>query len=102
MNEQYDRSDRNSMTSNRSDSDQYKAVKPGGVTYVAFLARALDSQARTLSLDMTNAATRVALLGSNGARLGTSRRLVAGLTAVVAKALLRSAVFCNVADYRAH
>ena len=50
-------------------------------------------------MNVPNATARVALLGSNGARLRASSRLVPGLAAVVAEPLLRRAVLGNVTDW---
>ena len=51
-------------------------------------------------MNVPNATARVALLGSNGARLRASSRLVPGLAAVVAEALLRRTVFCDMPHWR--
>ena len=68
--------------------------------YIALLvATGLGPQAGALSLDVANAAAGVALLGCNGARRWASIRLVAGLAAVVAQPLVRSAVLGDVAHW---
>jgi hypothetical protein len=58
-------------------------------TYVALLTCALNPQVRTLGLNMPNPTARIALLGCDGTRRGTSRGLVSWLTAVVAETLFR-------------
>jgi len=63
---------------------------------VTLLVRALDPQTRALRLDMANTPARIALLGSDCARLRARRGLVAGLAAVVAKPLLRGTILRNV------
>jgi hypothetical protein len=68
--------------------------------YIALLvATRLGSQAGALSLDVANAAAGVALLSCDGARRWASIRLMAGLAAVVAQPLVRSAVLGNVAHW---
>lgn len=51
-----------------------------------------------LTLNMTDASTGVALFSCNSTWAGTSRGLVARLTTVVAKPLLRCAVLSDMAD----
>jgi len=56
----------------------------------------LNPQTRALGLNMTNPATRITLLRGNGTRRGARGRLVAGLTAIVAKSLVRCATLGDV------
>ncbi|KAH9938048.1 uncharacterized protein B0H18DRAFT_965250 [Fomitopsis serialis] len=66
---------------------------------VALLAGTLYPQARALRLYMTDSAAGVALLRSDRAGLRACRRLVSGLTAVVAETLLRRTILRDVSDY---
>jgi hypothetical protein len=67
-------------------------------TVVALLVAALlDAQAGAFGLDVSNTSTRVALLSGYSPGVGAGRGLVSGLSAVVAEALVGSAVLRDVA-----
>jgi len=55
---------------------------------ITLLHPGLDAQTRALGLDVADTAARVALFSCDGAGLGTRRRLVPRLTAIVAETLL--------------
>lgn len=67
-------------------------------THVAFLITALNTQTGTLGLNVTDTSARITLLAGDSTGRRASRRLMPGLTTIVAETLLRRTILGDVAD----
>lgn len=73
-------------------------AKTAAVVALLITTLLLDPQTGTLRLNVANSATRITLFRRNCTRRWARRRLVAWLTAVVAKPLIRRTIFGNVTE----